>query len=58
MYNLIGTIVQFMKRSIYLSKRRYDSERAKSEIMEQAILLFSQKGYNQTSVANISKASS
>ncbi len=40
-----------------MNKRRYDSESAKVEIMEQASLLFSQKGYNQTSVENISKAS-
>jgi len=40
-----------------LSKRRYDSEHAKSEIMKEATLLFAQKGYNQTSVADISKAS-
>ncbi len=40
-----------------MNKRRYDSENAKSEIMEKAVLLFSQKGYNQTSVGDISKAS-
>lgn len=40
-----------------MKKRRYDSECAKKEIMEQAFLLFSQKGYNQTSVGDISKAS-
>ncbi len=40
-----------------MNKRRYDSENAKYEIMEQATLLFSQKGYNQTSVGDISKAS-
>lgn len=41
-----------MKRRIFLNKRRYESENAKSEIMEKALLLFSQKGYNQTSVTN------
>ncbi|MET3729846.1 AcrR family transcriptional regulator [Fictibacillus halophilus] len=40
-----------------MSKRRYNSETAKQEIMEKAFLLFSQKGYTQTSVADISKAS-
>jgi len=40
-----------------LNKRRYDSENAKREIMEKATLIFSQKGYNQTSVQDISKAS-
>ena len=57
MYNQNRTIVQFIKRRIFLNKRRYDSENAKSEIMEKALLLFSQKGYNQTSVGDISKAS-
>ncbi|MEH7237675.1 TetR/AcrR family transcriptional regulator [Bacillus sp. JJ1562] len=40
-----------------MNKRRYDSEYVKKEIMEKALLLFSQKGYNQTSVGDISKAS-
>ncbi|MFG6496583.1 TetR family transcriptional regulator C-terminal domain-containing protein [Fictibacillus sp. UD] len=40
-----------------MSKRRYNSETAKQEIMEKAFLIFSQKGYTQTSVADISKAS-
>ncbi|MEB2301396.1 TetR/AcrR family transcriptional regulator [Lysinibacillus xylanilyticus] len=40
-----------------MNKRRYDSEKAKVEIMEHAISLFSQKGYNQTSVGDISTAS-
>lgn len=38
-------------------KRRYDSEKRKEEIMEKAALLFSEKGYNQTSVQDISNAS-
>ncbi|RJS58815.1 TetR/AcrR family transcriptional regulator [Bacillus sp. PK3_68] len=41
-----------------MNKRRYDSEKARKEIMEKATLLFSEKGYNQTSVGDISKASS
>ncbi|MEH7391385.1 TetR family transcriptional regulator C-terminal domain-containing protein [Bacillus sp. JJ1503] len=40
-----------------MNKRRYDGENAKNEIMENASILFSQKGYNQTSVGDISKAS-
>ncbi|MBY0037318.1 TetR family transcriptional regulator C-terminal domain-containing protein [Bacillus bombysepticus] len=40
-----------------MNKRRYDSEITKKDIMEHASLLFSQKGYNQTSVGDISKAS-
>ena len=40
-----------------MSKRRYDSEKAKNEIMDQATKLFSEKGYNQTSVQDIAKAS-
>jgi AcrR family transcriptional regulator len=40
-----------------LEKRRYNSEDAKRDIMEKATLIFSQKGYNQTSVQDISKAS-
>ena len=40
-----------------MNKRRYDSENAKHEIMENASILFSQKGYNQTSVSDIAKAS-
>ncbi|PKR82720.1 TetR family transcriptional regulator C-terminal domain-containing protein [Heyndrickxia camelliae] len=40
-----------------MSKRRYDSEQSKMEIMKEATFLFAQKGYNQTSVADISKAS-
>lgn len=40
-----------------LDKRRYNSEKAKRDIMEKATLIFSQKGYNQTSVQDISKAS-
>ncbi|MFB5089377.1 TetR family transcriptional regulator C-terminal domain-containing protein [Psychrobacillus sp. PGGUH221] len=40
-----------------MNKRRYDSETARKEIMKQATFLFSQKGYNQTSVGDISKAS-
>ncbi|ABS22127.1 MULTISPECIES: TetR family transcriptional regulator C-terminal domain-containing protein [Bacillus cereus group] len=40
-----------------MNKRRYDSEVTKKDIMEHASLLFSQKGYNQTSVGDIAKAS-
>ncbi|MER1958854.1 MAG: TetR family transcriptional regulator C-terminal domain-containing protein [Solibacillus sp.] len=40
-----------------MDKRRYNSENAKRDIMEKAALIFSQKGYNQTSVQDISKAS-
>ncbi|QQZ07641.1 TetR family transcriptional regulator C-terminal domain-containing protein [Heyndrickxia vini] len=40
-----------------MDKRRYNSEKAKRDIMEKATLIFSQKGYNQTSVQDISKAS-
>ena len=40
-----------------MSKRRYDSDKAKIEIIKHAIQLFSQHGYNQTSVGDISKAS-
>ncbi|PFE07737.1 TetR family transcriptional regulator C-terminal domain-containing protein [Bacillus cereus] len=40
-----------------MNKRRYDSESTKNEIMERASFLFSQKGYNQTSIRDISKAS-
>jgi len=40
-----------------LNKRRYDSDKAKIEIIKHAIQLFSQYGYNQTSVGDISKAS-
>lgn len=40
-----------------MNKRRYDSENAKREILKEASLLFAKKGYNQTSVADISKAS-
>ena len=40
-----------------MSKRRYDSNKAKAEIMDYAIQLFAQQGYNQTSVGDISKAS-
>lgn len=40
-----------------MNKRRYDSANAKREIMKAASLLFAKKGYNQTSVADISKAS-
>lgn len=40
-----------------MDKRRYNSENAKRDIMENAALIFSQKGYNQTSVQDISKAS-
>jgi AcrR family transcriptional regulator len=40
-----------------LNKRRYNSENAKRDIMEKALLIFSQKGYIQTSVQDISKAS-
>lgn len=39
-----------------MKQRRYDSERTRREIMDQAILLFSQKGYAQTSIEDISKA--
>ena len=47
-----------MKRfEVTLNKRRYNSENAKRDIMEKATLIFSQKGYNQTSVQEISKAS-
>ena len=40
-----------------MDKRRYNSENAKRDIMEKASLLFSQKGYNQTSIQEISTAS-
>lgn len=40
-----------------MGKRRYNSENAKRDIIEKATLIFSQKGYNQTSVQDISKAS-
>ncbi|MGE8205523.1 TetR family transcriptional regulator C-terminal domain-containing protein [Heyndrickxia sp. NPDC080065] len=40
-----------------MGKRRYDSDKAKKEILENAFQIFSQKGYNQTSVGDISKAS-
>ena len=40
-----------------MDKRRYNSENAKREIMGKATLLFSQKGYNQTSIQDISTAS-
>ena len=40
-----------------MDKRRYNSENAKRDIIEKATLLFSQKGYNQTSVQDISTAS-
>lgn len=40
-----------------MKKRRYNSEEAKRDIMEKAALIFSQKGYIQTSVLDISKAS-
>ncbi|KZZ84588.1 TetR/AcrR family transcriptional regulator [Bacillus sp. SJS] len=37
--------------------RRYDSGNTRKEIIEHAQTLFSQKGYNQTSVADLAKAS-
>ena len=40
-----------------LDKRRYNSENAKRDIIEKAMTIFSQKGYNQVSVQEISKAS-
>ena len=40
-----------------MDKRRYNSENAKRDIIEKATLIFSQKGYNQTSVQDISTAS-
>ncbi|MFD0771705.1 TetR family transcriptional regulator C-terminal domain-containing protein [Bacillus sp. CGMCC 1.60114] len=40
-----------------MNKRRYDSEQARKDIMEKAVQIFTEKGYNQTSVADISKAS-
>jgi len=40
-----------------LNKRRYDSDKAKLEIIKHATQLFSQHGYNQTSVGDISKVS-
>lgn len=40
-----------------LGKRRYNSDNARRNIMENATLIFSQKGYNQTSIQDISKAS-
>ncbi|MBD8032215.1 TetR family transcriptional regulator C-terminal domain-containing protein [Solibacillus merdavium] len=40
-----------------MNKRRYNSEKAKRDIIEKATLIFSQKGYNQASVQEISKAS-
>ncbi|SES24151.1 TetR/AcrR family transcriptional regulator [Psychrobacillus sp. OK032] len=40
-----------------MNKRRYDSDKARQVIMENAFLLFSEKGYTQTSVEDISKAS-
>jgi AcrR family transcriptional regulator len=41
-----------------VKKRRYDSEQAKKDILEHSQQLFSQKGYNQTSIEDISKSSS
>ncbi|UFT99239.1 TetR/AcrR family transcriptional regulator [Radiobacillus kanasensis] len=40
-----------------MSKRRYDSEQVKKEIAHHASLLFTQKGYNQTSISDIAKTS-
>ncbi|WP_394189606.1 TetR family transcriptional regulator C-terminal domain-containing protein [Paenisporosarcina quisquiliarum] len=40
-----------------MNKRSYNSEKVKYDISEKAIILFSQKGYIQTSVEDISKAS-
>ncbi|MEI4769925.1 TetR family transcriptional regulator C-terminal domain-containing protein [Psychrobacillus sp. FJAT-51614] len=40
-----------------MNKRRYDSDKARQTIMDKAFLLFSEKGYIQTSVEDISKAS-
>ncbi|GIN84171.1 TetR family transcriptional regulator [Heyndrickxia sporothermodurans] len=40
-----------------MNKRQYDSSKSKKDIMEKAFFLFSQKGYSQTSVGDISKAS-
>lgn len=40
-----------------MAKRRYDSEKAKEIILEKGWEIFSQKGYSQTSVEDISKAS-
>lgn len=39
-----------------MAKRRYDSEKTKDEIMQKATLIFAKKGYNQTSVQDISLA--
>ncbi|MGE7925739.1 helix-turn-helix domain-containing protein, partial [Viridibacillus arvi] len=40
-----------------MNKRSYNSDKVKNDILVKAIMLFSQKGYNQTSVEDISKAS-
>lgn len=42
---------------VSLDKRRYDSEQARKDIMEKAAQIFAQKGYAQTSVADLAKAS-
>lgn len=40
-----------------MDKRRYDSEQARRDIIEKATQIFAQKGYAQTSVADLAKAS-
>lgn len=44
-------------RKVWEMGRRYDSEKSRKDIMEHAFSLFSQHGYAQTSVGDISKAS-
>ncbi len=59
LYNTIRTIVQFKgkENAFILGKRRYNSENARRNIIEKATLIFSEKGYNQTSVQDLAKAS-
>ncbi len=45
------------KGDYFVVSRRYDSEEAKRIIKEKAFELFSLHGYNQTSIADVSKAS-
>lgn len=40
-----------------MKKRHYDSDQTKKDISEKAMHIFSQKGFNQTSVEDISRAS-
>lgn len=46
-----------LERNLALSKRRYDAEQARQIIADKAALLFSQKGYSNTSIEDISRAS-